>query len=226
MLTRAEVQTSESYIIGAMLAVVGGFLDAYSYLFRGHVFANAQTGNIVLLGLNIEQHNYSKAFVYFAPICAFVAGVILVEFIKRRLKYNQKVHWRQGIVVIEIIGLLVVGFLKPGVYDTFANIVISFVCAMQVETFRKIHGHPFASTMCTGNLRSGTQALFEFFDTRNSKYKVKALKYYGIIFIFILGAVLGGFLITLMGQYSIFVCCGILLIVCGMMFQESFGGGN
>ena len=43
-----RLQMSESFFLTAILAIVGGFLDAYSYLMRGHVFANAQTGNIVL----------------------------------------------------------------------------------------------------------------------------------------------------------------------------------
>ena len=46
---------SESFRIGALLAIIGGFFDAYSYLCRGGVFANAQTGNIVLLGVNIAN---------------------------------------------------------------------------------------------------------------------------------------------------------------------------
>src|SRR5580658_6145873 len=36
---------------GLLLAGVGGFLDAYTFVGRGGVFANAQTGNIVLLGV-------------------------------------------------------------------------------------------------------------------------------------------------------------------------------
>ena len=42
-----RLQMSESFFLTAILAIVGGFLDSYSYLMRGHVFANAQTGNIV-----------------------------------------------------------------------------------------------------------------------------------------------------------------------------------
>ncbi len=48
-------QPSESLILGLFLAFVGGFLDAYTYVARDHVFANAQTGNIVLLGINIME---------------------------------------------------------------------------------------------------------------------------------------------------------------------------
>ena len=44
---RAHGQMSESLLLGAMLAMAGGFFDAYTYLCRGKVFANAQTGNIV-----------------------------------------------------------------------------------------------------------------------------------------------------------------------------------
>lgn len=42
---------SESFRLAAVLALVGGFLDAYTYICRGQVFSNAQTGNIVLVGL-------------------------------------------------------------------------------------------------------------------------------------------------------------------------------
>ena len=44
-------QISETLHLGMLLAAVGGFLDAYTYLSRGKVFANAQTGNLVLLGI-------------------------------------------------------------------------------------------------------------------------------------------------------------------------------
>ena len=42
-------QMSESFLTAVFLSLSGGLQDAYTYLFRGKVFANAQTGNIVLL---------------------------------------------------------------------------------------------------------------------------------------------------------------------------------
>ena len=48
-------QTSETYRVGILLAAAGGFLDAYTFLCRGHVFANAQTGNIVLFGVSLAR---------------------------------------------------------------------------------------------------------------------------------------------------------------------------
>ena len=40
---------SESWPTVALLTFSGGLQDAYSYCVRGKVFANAQTGNIVLM---------------------------------------------------------------------------------------------------------------------------------------------------------------------------------
>lgn len=156
----------------AILAIVGGFLDSYSYLMRGHVFANAQTGNIVLFGVNLQKRDFTQAFYYFVPILAFAVGVILVEIIKHFYKEEHKIHWRQRIVALEFVLITVVGFIPLGQYDVVANVLISFVCSMQVETFRRVHGHPFASTMCTGNL-SGTEALCQYFKTGDKTLKQK-----------------------------------------------------
>ena len=170
-----HLQMSESFFLTAILAIVGGFLDSYSYLMRGHVFANAQTGNIVLFGVNLQKRDFTQAFYYFVPILAFAVGVILVEIIKYFYKEEHKIHWRQRIVALEFVLITVVGFIPLGQYDVVANVLISFVCSMQVETFRRVHGHPFASTMCTGNLRSGTEALCQYFKTGDKTLTVLLL---------------------------------------------------
>lgn len=48
-LGRPRGQMSESMLTAAFIILSGGLQDAYTYLCRGKVFANAQTGNIVLL---------------------------------------------------------------------------------------------------------------------------------------------------------------------------------
>ena len=54
---KQKFETSESIRIGVVLAISGGFMDAYSYTGRGGVFANAETGNIVLLAISIGNKN-------------------------------------------------------------------------------------------------------------------------------------------------------------------------
>ena len=73
----------ETFRVAALLAVVGGFLDAYTYILRGGVFANAQTGNIVLLGVHMADKDYRQALYYVVPIIAFSLGVFITEVLKK-----------------------------------------------------------------------------------------------------------------------------------------------
>ncbi len=47
--TRFHGQMSDTFHAAVFVTLSGGFQDAYTYICRGQVFANAQTGNIVLL---------------------------------------------------------------------------------------------------------------------------------------------------------------------------------
>ena len=72
---RISKQMSETIELGIVLALSGGFMDAYSYMCRDHVFANAQTGNILLFGVNLSQGNWGTALHYLGPILAFIVGL-------------------------------------------------------------------------------------------------------------------------------------------------------
>lgn len=218
---QAHGQMSESMRLGALLAVAGGFFDAYTYLCRGGVFANAQTGNIVLLGLELAEREWLRALAYLAPILAFALGVVVAEVVKRRGKARQAggagMHWRQVIVLAEIVLLAVAAFL-PQRMDMAVNILISFVCAMQVEAFRRVRGSAFATTMCTGNLRSGTEQLVIWRQTGDANAARKARHYYCIILFFILGAALGAVCTDTLGERALLITCVPLLAVFGIMF--------
>ena len=74
MKTKHHGQMSESFLTAVFLSLSGGLQDAYTYLFRGKVFANAQTGNIVLLSSNIMDGQWDRVLHYLVPLCAFCAG--------------------------------------------------------------------------------------------------------------------------------------------------------
>nr|WP_317380197.1 YoaK family protein [uncultured Faecalimonas sp.] len=211
-------QMSESMELGILLALSGGFMDAYSYLYRDHVFANAQTGNILLFGVHLAEKNWAEALHYLFPISAFVIGIALAEMI--RMKTGQrKVHWRQICVLLEACVLASVACF-PQSMNTEANSLISCACGIQVETFRKIRGQGIATTMCVGNLRSATQSLCEYWHTKNKKAAERGMLYYGIIFCFVIGAVLGNICINYLKGKAILVCVGLLAAVFLLMFVD------
>lgn len=208
---------SESFLTAAFLSISGGLQDAYTYVFRGKVFANAQTGNIVLLSQNICEQNWSHAARYFVPLAAFALGVIVAEQIHGAYRNAQNVHWRQIVLLSEMLLLLIVGFV-PKHLDMLANALVSFSCAMQVQAFRKVTGYAFSSTMCIGNMRSGMEALSIFFQTHDRKMLKKSLRYWEIIFLFGVGAGLGSHFVARFGARTIWFSCLLLLIGFCLMF--------
>lgn len=214
-----ETQMSEAFINSAFLALSGGFQDAYTYNTRDEVFSNAQTGNVVLMSQHFMTGEWTEALRYLFPLLAFTLGVLLAEQIQYYHKYKEGVHWRQKILLIEIVILFAVGFIPTG-FNTVAAILVSFTCAMQVQSFRKIDGYSYASTMCIGNLRSGTDALSVYLRERKPEQLKRCLYYFGIIFLFAIGAGIGGILSERYGVRMIWFSCGFLLVSFLLMFLE------
>ena len=216
-------QMSESIKLGVILAIAGGFMDAYSYMCRGKVFANAQTGNILLLGINISERNWHMALHYLVPVLAFAIGIALADLVKIRTKDLTLLHWRQISVFCEAVILLSVSFI-PQDFNLVANALTSLACGIQVESFRKIHGNGIATTMCIGNLRAGIHAAAEFGFSRKREDRNRAITYFTVILAFALGAVLGNLAIAQWGTWAILGSSALLLVCFGLMFFQGKEG--
>ena len=147
----------ECFGAAGMLTLLGGFLDAYTYTCRDGVFANAQTGNVVKFGIALASGEVWLMLRYAIPILAFVLGVLLSVW------FCHQTHGRRYVLLTEGAIVLLVSLMpSSAVMNTLANVLISFMCALQAEAFRKVLGLSYASTMCTGNLRSLSEALARF----------------------------------------------------------------
>lgn len=120
-----ELQMSEAFLTSIFLAVSGGFQDAYTYNTREEVFSNAQTGNVVLMSQNFMVGRWMDGLRYLFPLLAFAFGVFFAERIQGRFKYAKRLHWRQGILLLEIVILFAVGFI-PQEYNMAATVLVSF----------------------------------------------------------------------------------------------------
>ena len=202
-------QMSDRMRTAAFIILSGGFQDAYTYCGRGGVFANAQTGNIVLMSSNFFSGRFAAGIKYLVPIAAFLLGTAVAEYVHRRWKYYRALHWRQIVLACEMAMLFAVGFL-PQEANALANALVSFVCALQVQAFHKVRGHAYASTMCIGNLRSGTAALSVYMREKKPDQLRRSLYYFGVILVFGIGAGIGGNLSANYGIHTIWVSCVFL----------------
>ena len=205
----------QSFTVNLLIMFSAGFQDAYTYIVRHGVFANAQTGNIVLMGTYLLQKDGSQAIHYLLPLLAFGLGILTSSQIELNLDKNLGVAKRL-VLILEIISLGIVGFI-PDKYFFIANMLVSFSCAMQLQSFRSIKSHAYASTMCIGNFRSGTDAISMFIHSGEKKYIKNAFYYILVIVVFAMGAGFGGNISAVIGIRSIWISVLILtvtLIVC------------
>jgi len=198
---KASKQISESLPIMILLTLSGGFMDAYSYLCRGEVFANAQTG---------------KALQYVCPVLAFAIGIAAAEFVRRKFTNRKHVHWRQIIVFCEAAILFGVMFI-PQELNLLANSLTSLACGAQVESFRKIQGNGMATTMCIGNLRMATQSICDYWFTKDKTAMEKGFLFFGIIAIFTIGAIMGNVSVRLFSEKAILVSSILLITAFSIM---------
>ena len=206
---KSHKQMSEAFVTAAFLSVSGGLQDAYTYISRGKVFANAQTGNIVLLSQHIFAGDFGSTLHYLIPVIFFALGVAAAELIRQKYQKAERIHWRQLVLILEIL---------PDQFNLIANALVSFSCAMQVQAFRKVNSFAFASTMCIGNIRSGMESLCAYHKTHNRDTLYKASHYFGVIFLFASGAGLGSCFIPLWGLKTIWASCLLLMVSFLLMF--------
>lgn len=185
-------------------------MDAHSYLCRGGVFANAQTGNILLLGVSLSNRDLPAAFYFLCPICAFMSGIVLAELILSNLK-DKTWSGEKAVLLLEVLIVSFISFLSQN-HNTLANVLTSFVCGLQLDAFRDLNSITVPTTMCIGNLRGATSNFVKYCQTNDRMFLQKASVYGRIILFFVLGSVIEGKLIKVAGEKSMLFSAAILLI--------------
>lgn len=207
--------SESSLLIAALLTTSGGFLDAFTYIGHGHVFANAMSGNIVLLGVSIATGDWIQATRHVPPIVAFVVGVFLAHCMRLPRFRHYFPHPAHTCLALEII-ILSIGSCLP---DSFPSVwlvpIIALVAAMQNSSFTHLESQPYNSVMTTGNLRKSIEALFRgTLGNANSAALREARLFGTICFCFLLGAAIGALFTTYWQNVALI----IPVIMLGLVF--------
>ncbi len=97
-----RISKRASFFVCITLATVGGFLESFTYLLKGGVFCNAQTGNFALLAIYFINKQYSQAVYYILPILAYMVGISCTIYIPKWLSKLSILHWETIFVACEI----------------------------------------------------------------------------------------------------------------------------
>ncbi len=194
------MKKSERYLecekrwVFAMLIFVAGLYGGYTLSVRGGVFCNGQTGNIALLGVALGGGNWKKAIYYMIPISAYLLGIMVSESIPRHVRWF-RLRWDTLLTLIEIILVIIMGFIPASAPHQICQVTINFVCAMQYNTFRQAEGMSMATTFCVNHLRMVGTALSRVLLRRRRSTETEQIKNHGVMLLsFVLGAVVAGVL--------------------------------
>ena len=156
---RRRIQKAGEYLecekrwVFLVLIFVAGFYGGYTLSVRGGVFCNAQTANMALFAVALGNGRWSQAAYYLIPMSAYLLGTIVSEAVPKPLRRTHFMRWDTMLTLIEIVAVVVVGFIPRSAPDQICQVIINFICAMQYNTFRQAEGISMATTFCTNHIR-------------------------------------------------------------------------
>lgn len=213
-----EYLECEKRWIFLVLIFVAGFYGGYTLSVRGGAFCNAQTANMALFAVAVAQGNWSMASYYLIPMSAYLVGTMMSEAIPKPLRRFHIMRWDTFLTIIEIIAVIVVGFIPATAPHQICQIIINFICAMQYNTFRQAEGISMATTFCTNHIRMFGVNLTRMIrkDPIHTDCTEKVFAHGCMLLCFIVGVLGGGLLCRWLSTYAIWV----LLVPLGILFVD------
>jgi uncharacterized membrane protein YoaK (UPF0700 family) len=208
------VRLASSLTNSALLALAGGFLDAFTYLAHGHVFANAMTGNVVLLGINCFSGSLGQGLRHLPPIIMFLLGVTAAKWLDACRTRRWLGHPHLVALMIQIALLAALALLPQTAPDVWFTTSIAFGASVQVQSFRRVHGRSYNSTFTTGNLRTFAESCFDWLVGEGDDEMRRASWDFGVICLsFFTGAAIGGFATIRLGNHALWLDIALLTVV-------------
>lgn len=196
-----------------LLMMSGGLMGAFTYLIRGNVFCNAQTGNIVLLGMALGKGEWHEAAYLFIPISAYGLGAVISEILPVYVKKAGLLRWDTLLIGIEMLVTFLLGFLPESAPYQISQVAINFICSMQYNTFRQSEGIPMATTFCTNHVRQIGIHIAKCIRKRDIGYLARCLRHGKMLFMFVTGAVAGTVLCRYYLGKAIWGASALLMVV-------------
>ena len=213
-------QRPDTLLEGLLLAAVGGFMDAFTFV-RFGVFANIQTGNIVLIGVRLSNTHWVAAALHLIPVAAFIVGVVGVDLLGRPKVYRKVRRPVRVALCVEIVGLAVVAALPDSVPGPVITIIVSLVAAIQFTSFRTLVDTPYTTLAASGNLRTMASAIHRRLLDHDVDAGRQASRLAEVVFTFTVAAAVGAVVTKHAGNTAAAVAAAMLLITLTIFITET-----
>lgn len=200
-------QPSEARSLALALTFSGGFVDAYTYIQRGHTLSAGQTGNVIFFASSFADHNVMGMLNRLSTFIAFIIGLSIVGYLHAHSKTN---YWRVVCLFPILVICGVIGFLPRTVPNYYIVPALAFGLAMQNGSFSKIQGMGYNNTFTTGNLKKSVVAWSAYFFGEDKQQYNAAMNYMLLVVAFAFGAIVSACCQRVLGLRTIWLA--ILLL--------------
>ena len=206
------VQTSTTLRFAMLLTAANGFLDAYTFITRDGVFANVQTGNVILFAIDLSGGHWRNTLAHLWPILAFLLGVLLSAHIQSGRAEKLVSHPLRWTMAFQTVAFAIVGFVPTTVPNSFVTVPISFLAAIQFTLFRNIGELTYIAVATTGNLMRFVEAAYSVLVDKDDAARL-AFRVYGLLIVtFSAGAVIGAFASLCYGVRAVWFPAALLAV--------------
>ncbi len=209
-------EQSRTLWFALLLTLANGFLDAHTYLVRGHVFANVQTANVIFSAIDLSERKLAAALAHVWPLLAFIAGMLVASHIKSGRMERLVPHSLRWTMGVQAVVLAIIGFVPASVDHTVVTVPISFLAAIQIGLFRNIGDLAYLPVATTGNLMRFMESTYDGFVERRAEARHAVIVYGSLILAFAGGALIGAVASDAWGVRAIWLpaaCLAVTLVL-------------
>lgn len=207
-----EFPIYERTVIVQLLAMTSGGIDAYSYLTHGHVFASMQTGNLILLGVNLVNGDFSVILNYLLPILTYCFAAAITKWFQLHFPTESKIDRQSLILTFEMFIFLIVAIIGDIVPLNITILMISFAISAQFVEFSSLHGIPVNTLMMSGNIKKVGMLTVDGIVNKKPKSIRRAKRSLLLIIAFFIGIFLSAWAVKILDRQAILFEVIILLI--------------
>jgi uncharacterized membrane protein YoaK (UPF0700 family) len=215
-----DAERSNTLWFAALLTLTNGFLDAHTYIARGHVFANVQTANVIFSAIDVSERHFSAAFAHVWPLLAFISGMLLASHIKSGRVEQVVPHSLRWTIGIQAVVLGVIGFVPASVNHNFVTVPISFLAAVQIGLFRKIGDLAYLPVATTGNLMRFMESAYDSLVDKHAEARRALIVYGTLIMAFASGAFGGAYATGAWSVHAIWLPAAFLAITLSLFLVD------
>lgn len=195
-----------------LLGATTGWVDALTFQYHNERFAAFQTGNIIQVGINLANSNWSSVMTYFLPIIFFILGTGLNYLIKK-FWHGAKIQWQQVSLLIQAIGILIATIFEKQISSDLFIAALAMLMAFQADTFVKLNDMTIATAFSTGNLKNFSNNLTAAIVNKDRLAFKNAIKILLVIISFGLGAVASIMIAKSLNHWAMIGASVLLLII-------------